>query len=154
VRLGAVFHTVLVEEEPGTSDVVDVRVDVREAPPRDVRLGIGYDTDTGPRGIAGWRHYDFLGGGRQLGVTVRGSEIKQSAAIDFLQPHWPGASNRGRLLAAYQLQDEDSYDLMRSSFSPPEVGVETMIEWIADWIRSDGPMLGKPTHFEERAGQF
>jgi outer membrane protein assembly complex protein YaeT len=112
------FNTVLVEEEPGTSDVVDVRVDVREAPPRDVRLGIGYDTDTGPRGIAGWRHYDFLGGGRQLGVTVRGSEIEQSATIDFLQPHWPGASNRGRLLAAYQLQDEDSYDLMRSSFAP------------------------------------
>ena len=44
--------------------------------------------------------------------------------------------------------------LMRSSFSPPEVSVDTMIEWIADWIRSDGPMLGKPTHFEERAGRF
>ena len=112
------FHTVLVEEEPGTSDVVDVRVDVREAPPRDVRLGIGYDTDTGPRGIAGWRHYDFLGGGRQLGVTVRGSEIEQSAGIDFLQPHWPGANNRGRLLLGHQRQDEDSYDLMRSSFTP------------------------------------
>jgi hypothetical protein len=29
-----------------------------------------------------------------------------------------------------------------------------MIEWVADWIRSDGPMLGKPTHFEERTGAF
>jgi nucleoside-diphosphate-sugar epimerase len=45
-------------------------------------------------------------------------------------------------------------DLMRSSFSPPEVNVQTMIEWIADWIRADGAMLGKPTHFEERAGKF
>ena len=45
-------------------------------------------------------------------------------------------------------------DRMRASFSPPEVGLEKMIEWIADWIRSDGPMLGKPTHFEERAGKF
>lgn len=116
------FHTVLVEEDPGTSAVVDVHVDVREAPPRDVRLGIGYDTDTGPRGIAGWRHYDFLGGGRQLGVTVRGSAIEQSGAVDFLQPHWPGLDNRGRLLLAHQRQDEDSYDLMRSSFTP-------RIEW-------------------------
>jgi len=45
-------------------------------------------------------------------------------------------------------------DRMRATFSAPEVGVETMIEWVADWIRSDGPMLGKPTHFEERTGAF
>jgi len=43
---------------------------------------------------------------------------------------------------------------MRANFSPPEVGLETMIRWLADWIRSDGPMLGKPTHFEERSGRF
>jgi hypothetical protein len=29
-----------------------------------------------------------------------------------------------------------------------------MTDWIADWIRSDAPLLGKPTHFEERAGKF
>jgi hypothetical protein len=43
---------------------------------------------------------------------------------------------------------------MRASFSPPEVSLDTMIGWIADWIRKGGPMLGKPTHFEERAGKF
>lgn len=43
---------------------------------------------------------------------------------------------------------------MRSIFSPPEVGIETMIEWLADWIRGDGATLGKPTHFEERSGKF
>lgn len=45
-------------------------------------------------------------------------------------------------------------DRMRASFSPPEVSLDTMIGWIADWIRKGGPMLGKPTHFEERAGKF
>jgi hypothetical protein len=29
-----------------------------------------------------------------------------------------------------------------------------MIGWIAEWIRDDEPMLGKPTHFEERSGKF
>jgi nucleoside-diphosphate-sugar epimerase len=43
---------------------------------------------------------------------------------------------------------------MRSTFSPPEVSVATMIAWLADWIRGDGRMLGKPTHFEERSGKF
>jgi dTDP-4-dehydrorhamnose reductase len=45
-------------------------------------------------------------------------------------------------------------DRMRANFSPPEVSLDRMIEWIANWIREDGPMLGKPTHFEERAGKF
>lgn len=43
---------------------------------------------------------------------------------------------------------------MRSTFSAPDVPLETMIRWIAEWIRDDGPMLGKPTHFEERSGRF
>jgi hypothetical protein len=29
-----------------------------------------------------------------------------------------------------------------------------MIDRVADWIRTDGPMLDKPTHFEERVGRF
>jgi len=45
-------------------------------------------------------------------------------------------------------------DRMRATFSPPDVRVKTMISWMADWIRADGPMFGKPTHFEERAGKF
>src|SRR5262249_34898037 len=58
------FNVVRIREQPGTSPVLDVTVDVREAPPHAIRLGVGYDTDQGPRGIAGWRHYNFYGGGR------------------------------------------------------------------------------------------
>ena len=45
-------------------------------------------------------------------------------------------------------------DKMRSTFSAPEVSLETMIAWVADWIRHGGRLLGKPTHFEERSGTF
>jgi outer membrane protein assembly complex protein YaeT len=112
------FYTVRVDPEPGTSDVVDVHVDVREAPPRDVRLGVGYDTEEGPRGIASWRHYDFLGGGRQLGFTARASLIERSGTADFMQPHWPSAGSTSRLLLTYQEEDEDSFDLHRARGSP------------------------------------
>jgi outer membrane protein insertion porin family/translocation and assembly module TamA len=112
------FNVVRLEEREGTGPVVDVEVHVREAPPRDVRLGIGYDTDEGPRGIAGWRHYNFFGGGRQLGFTARISEIQMSAAADFLQPHWPTDDTRTRLLLAHVREDEDSYDVTRSSVTP------------------------------------
>jgi hypothetical protein len=34
------------------------------------------------------------------------------------------------------------------------VDVETMLRWIADWIRQGGEHLGKPTHFQVRSGSF
>ena len=43
---------------------------------------------------------------------------------------------------------------MRSMFEPPETSVETMIDLVADWVESDGPLLGKPTKFEARDGKF
>jgi nucleoside-diphosphate-sugar epimerase len=39
-------------------------------------------------------------------------------------------------------------------FGPPSVSVGTLIEWTAAWVRTGLPTLGKPTHFESRAGQF
>lgn len=37
---------------------------------------------------------------------------------------------------------------------PPEMPVETMVDWVAEWVRAGLPMLGKPTHFETRDGSF
>ncbi len=39
-------------------------------------------------------------------------------------------------------------------FGCPEVKPAEVVEWIADWIRSDRPMLNKPTHFATRDGKF
>ena len=45
-------------------------------------------------------------------------------------------------------------DRMRSTFAPPEVSLEQMLEWAADWVERGGPVLGKPTRFEARDGRF
>jgi nucleoside-diphosphate-sugar epimerase len=39
-------------------------------------------------------------------------------------------------------------------FGYPSVALDTMMEWVAQWVRQDGSTLGKPTHFEEREGKF
>lgn len=39
-------------------------------------------------------------------------------------------------------------------FGPPRVSGDTLIDWVADWIRHDRPLLGKPTHFEVRDGKY
>ena len=36
----------------------------------------------------------------------------------------------------------------------PQTSSAEMLEWTAEWIRSGGPTLGKPTHFEVRSGRF
>ncbi|MEO8138298.1 MAG: NAD-dependent epimerase/dehydratase family protein [Gemmatimonadota bacterium] len=39
-------------------------------------------------------------------------------------------------------------------FGPPSVGLEPMIGWVAEWLEQGGPLLAKPTRFEEREGRF
>lgn len=39
-------------------------------------------------------------------------------------------------------------------FGTPQVSVETLIRWTADWVARGGESLDKPTHFETRSGKF
>ena len=39
-------------------------------------------------------------------------------------------------------------------YGKPKVTARQMMEWIAEWIMSDGESLGKPTHFETRNGKY
>lgn len=39
-------------------------------------------------------------------------------------------------------------------FGPPTVGLDELVERIADWVARGGASLGKPTHFESRDGKF
>jgi nucleoside-diphosphate-sugar epimerase len=39
-------------------------------------------------------------------------------------------------------------------FGPPQVGLERMLDWTADWVQRGGASLGKPTHYEARDGKY
>jgi nucleoside-diphosphate-sugar epimerase len=39
-------------------------------------------------------------------------------------------------------------------FGKPPTDIDRVIDWIADWIDRGGELLGKPTHFENREGNF
>lgn len=62
---------------------------------------------------------------------------------------------------AVQFEGVESQDALLSNaqkanelFGRPTVSLKQMVNWIADWISRDGVTLGKPTHFEERAGRY
>lgn len=43
---------------------------------------------------------------------------------------------------------------METLFGRPEVGIEQMIDQVAEWVERGGRSLGKPTRFENREGRF
>ncbi|MGE0799676.1 MAG: NAD-dependent epimerase/dehydratase family protein [Lautropia sp.] len=48
---------------------------------------------------------------------------------------------------------EDTRESQRL-FGQPRVPIETMIDWVADWVERGQPSLGKPTHFQTRDGKY
>ena len=112
------FSAIRLDEEENTDPEVDYHLRLTELPPREIRFGIGYDTEEQVRGLASWRHYNFLGGARQLGFAARASFISRTLLADFLQPHFPAHSMRSRLLFSETQDDEDAYTLLRTRLSP------------------------------------
>jgi nucleoside-diphosphate-sugar epimerase len=45
-------------------------------------------------------------------------------------------------------------NLAYSIMGQPKIPVTRVIQWIANWIKKGGRMLGKPTHFEVRDGKY
>jgi nucleoside-diphosphate-sugar epimerase len=86
-------------------------------------------------------------------LNMTGAEIisvreiaKRFGAIWGIEPRFEGAEANTALLS--------DASLCRELFGPPEVSIRQMVEWLAHWIGRGGRGLGKPTHFEDRAGNF
>jgi dTDP-4-dehydrorhamnose reductase len=43
---------------------------------------------------------------------------------------------------------------MRELVDHPMLPLDTLLDWVAAWVRAGGPLLGKPTGFERRDGRF
>ena len=99
----------LVPDEIDENDEAQMRLTLAEGPQREIRLGAGYSTDDGIRGLASWNHYNWFGGGRQFGVSARVSEIRRSVSANFLQPYFPGPSTRTMVNFTVGQDDESTY---------------------------------------------
>jgi nucleoside-diphosphate-sugar epimerase len=43
---------------------------------------------------------------------------------------------------------------IQAMLGPPDMPLTTMLDWVAEWVLSGRPLLGKPTHFDTRDGVF
>lgn len=95
-----------------------MKIEVKEGPPREIKIGIGYSTEDQVRGQASWSHYNWLGGGRQLTLGLKLSFIESSAEALFVQPHFLARRGRGMLEFRQDTADEDTYLLLATRFRP------------------------------------
>ncbi len=47
-----------------------------------------------------------------------------------------------------------STELMRQTLGTPSTSLESMIQWVADWVMTGGRLYNRPTHFEVRDGKY
>jgi dTDP-4-dehydrorhamnose reductase len=63
-----------------------------------------------------------------------------------VEPRFDGVEARDALLS-----DTSRF---RQTLGEPEMPIETLLDWVADWTKAGRPLLGRPTHFETRDGAF
>ena len=78
-------------------------------------------------------------------LSVRALATAIAAKLDR-EPRFEGAEQDDALLS--------DTTRMQELIGAPEMPLDVMITWVADWVRSGRPLLGKPTHFETRDGTF
>lgn len=86
-------------------------------------------------------------------INVTGGEILsvKEVATKFgkhfgLLPEFAGNETQTALL--------NNAELAFNLFGKPEVSVEKIIKWTADWVKNGSRLLNKPTHFETRDGKY
>jgi nucleoside-diphosphate-sugar epimerase len=83
------------------------------------------------------------------------------AGPETLSVRWIAEQFADRFKKQPRFEGTESNDALLSNaqkaiqlFGKPKVGIEQMLTWIADWVARAGETLDKPTHFENRSGNF
>jgi outer membrane protein insertion porin family len=93
----------------GKPPIVPVLVEASEKPHREIRVGLGYSTEEEFRVQFGWRHLNWLGGGRQLSARVKYSSVSAGGLLELVQPHFLTAKTKGVASLIYEQQTEDTF---------------------------------------------
>ncbi len=90
LRQCGLFSTVEVRagEGSGLPQMLDIKVQVQDGPPRTMSAGINYSTDTAYGANAAWEHRNFFGQGELLRAKLLLSRDKQELAASFRKPQF------------------------------------------------------------------
>jgi len=105
-------------ENPRDRAIVPIEIRVRERPPRNLSLSLGYNTQSLLNARLAWSHYNFFGGGRQLTLSANYSNITSFLDAKLLQPRFPSKQSTLVLELKQEQQSYQTYQLNTSRFLP------------------------------------
>jgi nucleoside-diphosphate-sugar epimerase len=132
--------------------VVDLAQRIRRGQPIDLSMGyvnIIWQGDANAMALAALAHAAVpplivnVAGPEELSVRTISDELGR---IIGTAPVFAGAEMNDALLS----NGSRGHELL----GKPQVDVRRVMAWTADWVKRGGESLGKPTHFESRAGRF
>ncbi len=106
------FSTVTVQPRVRLADEREVPVDVKLAmrPPSKYTFGVGYGTDTGARGSAGWERRWVNRRGHRIGANARISQIAEEVAANYTIPIRNPITDQLSFVAGYTNDHPDNLD--------------------------------------------
>ena len=132
--------------------LVDIAVKVRDGVPVDLSMGFVNIV---------WQGYANSVCFRSLGICSAPPRILNLTGPETLRVRDLAVEFGKRLGREPVLTgDEQATALLSNAadchrtFGMPDVGVDELIGWVADWVGEGGELLGKPTKFQVRDGKF
>jgi nucleoside-diphosphate-sugar epimerase len=87
--------------------------------------------------------------------------VTNIAGPEILSVRWIAEQFAGHFDKQPRFEGEESADALLNNaqksfelFGKPKTSIAQMLCWIADWVARSGETLDKPTHFENRSGDF
>lgn len=74
------------KKEDAQDSTVPMEVKLVPSPPKRLRFGVGYGTDTGARGTAVYQDFNFLNSGHQFKTELQASQTLQGLAARYIYP--------------------------------------------------------------------
>jgi outer membrane protein assembly complex protein YaeT len=91
---------------------VPVKAVIQEGKHRRVGFGVGYGTEDKARVTANWRHVNFFGGARTLGLEGKYSSLDRGVRANFTEPYFFSPSYKLSLSAQNWYADEPAFTLL------------------------------------------
>ena len=98
-------------DTPKGQNPVTLKLDLNEAEPRTIGVGVGVGSDEGPRIKTNWTHRNWLKKGWSNRVQLAASflELNFKSTVDVPKAFRPDGHAQG--IFSYGLQNEDEYDV-------------------------------------------
>jgi translocation and assembly module TamA len=106
------FQNILIspQREPGQNEEIPVEIRLKSKPPKRLRPGIGYGTDTGARAFLRYQDVNLWRLGHEFNTNLLIAERKKNLIGSYIFPGYRNIDTKLALHGGYQAEDLETYE--------------------------------------------